>query len=251
MSRVACRIRGCVSIPTRFRPNGEACKPRPRTGENSGRRAIQSRAVTRWRVLRMMPRRTARRCVIKSASWCGWNSSSRVQSPTYGEFGTCACIPTRCSISSAADALRRCSKCCRASNARFRARWLRIFGGKLLSIWVGEPLANIPGDQDRDQRGQLGDRGRTQPDERRYQGKDRYQKSDGHGADMDQPSEERQADQVDGNTGSEEDGGRDRRGLVVADHRQLDPGGNQDDATKDRDEGIAKGVERQPRLVFA
>src|SRR5207253_3973964 len=116
----------------------------------------------RWTVLRMIPSRTARRLTIRSASSAGLNSSSRVQSPTYGEIGTWACIPTRCSISPAAVARRRRSRCWRSSRARFSARWLRTVGGNELT--ESAPLrqkcfAHDSDDQDGQQQGELGNRG--------------------------------------------------------------------------------------------
>src|SRR5207244_2300870 len=158
----ACATTALKSTPTRLRPNGELFSVRSRVAGKRGYSARPSRAVTRWIVLRSRPRRTARRSLIKSASSLGWNPSSRVQSPTYGEFGTWACIPTRCSISWAADARRRRSRCWRSSRARFSARWLRTVAGNELTESAPLRQKCFPhdsDDQDGQQQGELGNRG--------------------------------------------------------------------------------------------
>src|SRR5439155_23014248 len=105
------------------------------------------------------------------------------------EFGTWACIPTRCSISTAADAFRRRSKCCRSSSARFSARWLRTSPGIVAGwAWRG-PFGDVASDEDQDEGGQL-DRGRAaQPKGDRHHRERRHQQPDAHEPDLYEPAE--------------------------------------------------------------
>src|SRR6185295_18196748 len=59
----------------------------------------------------------------------GLNRSIRDHRPTYGAFGICACMPTRCSIISAADSGARASRYCRARSARLSATRGMASGG--------------------------------------------------------------------------------------------------------------------------
>ncbi len=103
-----------------------AYRPRSKTGCNRGRRARKSRAVTRCTVLRISAMRTARRSRIRQASSSERKPSSRVHRPKYGGLGAWACMPTRCSIASAADIFQRRNNNWRASVTRFSSRSDRV-----------------------------------------------------------------------------------------------------------------------------
>ncbi len=101
---------------------GLEAKPRVSAACVHDRSAKASRAVTRWIVERISDVRTAARSSIAAASSPGSKPSSRDQSPTYGDSGACACIPTRCSIAASGAIASRASSSWRASRARLSAR---------------------------------------------------------------------------------------------------------------------------------
>ena len=79
------------------------------TGRVMGWIASQSRVETRWIVARISWARTAARSEISALSSPGRKSSRRDHRARYGFAGTWACMPTSCSIMSAARAPERCS----------------------------------------------------------------------------------------------------------------------------------------------
>src|SRR5689334_6379177 len=70
--------------------------------------------------LRTAPLRMAR------SSVCRRNPVVRVQMPTYGADGHCACMPTRRSITAVAESRFRSNSSCRARVARFSSRSVRV-----------------------------------------------------------------------------------------------------------------------------
>ena len=82
----------------------------------------------------------------------------------------------------------------------------------------------------------MDDRRRAQPNEGRQDGQQTHRQRHRQSAGVDQPPKEREAGQVNGDARREEDRRRYGRGLVVADDRQFESSGDQDDATEDRHE---------------
>src|SRR6266508_1716347 len=110
--------------------------PRSPSRMNIGFIPNASRAVTRWIVLRISEMRTAERLTTMRESSCWRKLCSRVQSPTYGRLGACACMPTSRSMVAAAEARLRSRRSWRASSARFSARRSRV-GGR----WATGPFS--------------------------------------------------------------------------------------------------------------
>ena len=105
---------GCIATAAR-RPAGATAGSR---GSRGPRRDGSSCAGKRRRA-----RRDAPRCRSDSSS--GSKLSIRDQSPVYGSVGTCACIPTRRSITAIAEAGSRRSSIWRSRMARFSCRRVR------------------------------------------------------------------------------------------------------------------------------